>query len=565
MTNIYLQRPWIEQYEAGVRPDTEIPEDKSIIDYFDEVVQARPNSTAIIFYGKKIKFRELKDRVDRLANGLTALGFKKGDRVAFLLLNSPEYIICAYAVARIGAVLTPISPVYVSSEIDHQLRDSGAEHLICLDILYEGVEKTGYEFKNIIMTDISASLPMLKKMVGKSVLRGVYQSKAAPSSEVLQEKGITRLWDLIQGHRPEPPEVEFNPREDLFMLPYTGGTTGLPKGVMISHYNVVANHLQMIEVNKDLKDGEEVTLGFAPFYHAAGTFLMNTSILRGFTIIVLTTPDLDLIVDSAIKYRATFFLSAPTVYEMLKTFEKTDMVSWKNFKLINSGSDSLHEYTARDWERRTGTKITEAYGMTETTCVTHSNVKGRERYGSVGIPVCNTYSAVLDPDEDEYMPVGEIGEIVVEGPQITKGYWKKPDATEECETHLDGKRWWRTGDLGRMEADGYFYIYDRKRDLIKYKGLRVFAREVEEVLKNHPSIKEVGVVGQPEPMVGENVKAVVVLESDARGKISEQDLKEYCQDKLASYKIPKIFEFAGEIPKTDIGKVSRREIRTEEE
>jgi long-chain acyl-CoA synthetase len=190
---------------------------------------------------------------------------------------------------------------------------------------------------------------------------------------------------------------------------------------------------------------------------------------------------------------------------------------------------------------------------------------GKQKYGSIGVPISNTYAAVLDPDEDAYVPVGETGEIVVSGPQITMGYWQRKDATRECEALINGIRWWRTGDLGRMEEDGYFYVYDRKRDLIKYKGLRVYAREVEEVLRDHPNIKEVGVVGVSDPLVGQQVRAVVVLESDARGKISENDIKQYCKDKLAHYKIPKIIDFVGEIPKTDIGKVSRREIRIEEE
>jgi len=291
---------------------------------------------------------------------------------------------------------------------------------------------------------------------------------------------------------------------------------------------------------------------------------MNGAQFRGNTMVIITTPDLDETITSMIKYNATYFVASPTMYEMLKDYEKTDRVNWKKLKVIQSGADSLLETTAKDWEERTGTSISEGYGMTETTAGTHFNPIGKQRYGSIGIPVANTYAAILNPDEDVFMPVGEIGEIVVCGPQVTKGYWKKPEATKECESFINGRRWWRTGDLGRMEADGFFYVYDRKRDLIKYKGLRVFAREVEEVLKEHPHIRECGVVGQPDPVVGSYVKAVIVLESDARGYTSEQEIIEYCKGKMAAYKIPKIIEFVGEIPKTDIGKVSRREIRTEE-
>jgi len=234
-------------------------------------------------------------------------------------------------------------------------------------------------------------------------------------------------------------------------------------------------------------------------------------------------------------------------------------------KLIESGADSLHENTAKEWQERTGTKITEAYGLTEVVAVAHINPKGKEKYGSIGVPAPSTYAAILDPDEDTFLDVDEIGELVLSGPQVTLGYWKNEEATKECEAIVGDRRWWRTGDLGQMDQDGYFFIYDRKRDLIKYKGLRIFAREVEEVLKRHPSIKDAGVIGVCDPAVGQNVKAVIVLESDARGRITEPEIQEYCKDKLAHYKIPKIIDFVGEIPKTDIGKVSRREIRAEEE
>jgi long-chain acyl-CoA synthetase len=402
-------------------------------------------------------------------------------------------------------------------------------------------------------------------MMGKSILRGVYQKMASPSPEIYEGEGIYRLQDLVRKYPPEPPKVEINPEEDLVVLPYTGGTTGPPKGVMITHANMVANHFQGMEAMQILNDAEETVVGFQPFYHAAGGAILNGVILRGNTVVVMTTPDMDDLITAIIKYKATYFSSAPTMYEMLKDYEKTDRVKWKKLKIVASGADSLHEYTARDWEDRTESVITEGYGMTETTAITHMNPVGKEKYGSIGLPIPNTYAAVLEPEEDKYMPVGETGEIVVSGPQVTRGYWKRPDATQECEARINGMRWWRTGDLGRMEPDGYFYVYDRKRDLIKYKGLRVYAREVEEVLRDHPSINEVGVVGEPDPVVGQQVRAVIVLKGDARGKVSENDIREYCSDKMAHYKIPKMIDFVGEIPKTDIGKVSRREIRTEEQ
>lgn len=565
-TSVYNERPWLKMYNPGVPADVEVSETESINDLFNEATEKWRKNTSLVFYGNKISFEELRDKVDRLAAGLTSMGIKKGDCIAMLLLNSPEFIICMFAAFKIGAVQTHISPVYVSDEIKHQLLDSGAKTVICQDILYEGIEKTGIEFENVILTNVSESLPKLKKLIGTTVLRGVYQKMSAPSPEIFAKEGIHKLQDIIGKFPPNAaPNIKINPKEDVASLPYTGGTTGAPKGVMLTHYNVVSNYYQNKAALKELEPGKEVFIGFMPFYHASGLSALLLSIFNGFTCVIVTNPDIDDIIQYIVQYKVSYFLGAPTMYEILKDHEKTDRVNWSKMKLIESGADSLHENTAKDWEERTGTKITEAYGMTEVVALAHINPKGKEKYGSIGVPAPSTYAAILDPDEDKFLPIGETGELALSGPQVTIGYWRNEAATKSCEAIMDGRRYWRTGDLGQMDEDGYFFIYDRKRDLIKYKGLRIFAREVEEVLKKHPSIKEVGVVGVRDPVVGQNVKAVIVLESDARGRITEREIQEYCSDKLAHYKIPKIIDFVGEIPKTDIGKVSRREIRTEED
>jgi long-chain acyl-CoA synthetase len=265
------------------------------------------------------------------------------------------------------------------------------------------------------------------------------------------------------------------------------------------------------------------------------------------------------------RYQASAFYGVPTLFEYLKEYEKTDRVDWKKLKMIACGADTLHESTIQEWERRTGTKILEGYGMTETTSLSHGSPITRPKAGSFGIPIPNVKAAIVEHEGTEFLPPDEVGELILSGPNIMSGYWKRPEETDESMIEIDGEKWLRTGDLVRMDEEGYFHFFDRKRDLIKYKGYSVFARHVEEVLFNHPQIKAAGVVGVPDPKVGHIIKAYVVLQSEARGKISEEEIIEFCKETLAHYKVPKIIEFRGELPKTDVGKVSRRELREEAE
>ena len=564
MASVYEERPWLKFYPKEVPNDIQVPNDISVNDMFDKAAEKWNKKTALMYYGNKISYRELREKVDRFATALSQLGVKKGDRVAFLLLNSPEYIIAFFAVLKLGAIVTSISPVYVSSEIKHQLEDSGAEHLICLDILYESIEKAGFRLKSVILTNITDSLPKIRKIAGKSILRGVYQKMASPSPRILEQEGFYKFQELVKKYPPNPPSVNIQPQEDCAWLPYTGGTTGMPKGVIISHHNIVVNDLQMNTFINCYEDGREVSLGYMPFYHVAG-FVSGpiASLFHGFTTIILTTPEIDDILNVMVKHKVTSMLGAPAIFEALKDYDRTSLVNWNEVKIVISAADALHDFTAKGWKARTGTDIHEHYGQTELTCGVIGTPLGKVKIGSIGIPQPSTMAAILDVDKDVYMPLGEMGELAVNGPQMSKGYWNNPEATKECEALVDGITWWRTGDIGNMDEQGYFYIYDRKKDLIKYKGLQVLAREVEEILKTHPKIKEVGVIGVPDIKVGQSVKAFAVLESDARGDLSEEEIVEYCKGKLAHYKIPKIIEFVGEIPKTDIGKVSRRELREE--
>ena len=560
----YEQKPWLKYYPEGIPAQIDIPE-KSLPQVFDEAVEKWRDRTAVIFYGRKITYSELRDHVDRFAAALFDLGVKKGDKVALYLLNCPQFIIAYFAALKVGATLTPISPVYVSGEVKHQIEDSEAKVIVCQDILYDYVERAGVKLRNVILTGIGEYLPALKKFMAKTVVRSVYRKMEVPSTKIFEREGFYQFQSLIKKYPPDPPKIQIDPREDLAVLPYTGGTTGLPKGAMLTHYNLVANEAQgQAFWSRVLEEGKEVVIAYLPFYHIYGqVVVMLGGLVRGYTLVLFTTPDVDDILGAIESHRATAFYSVPTLYDVLKDHDKTDRVNWKRFKILVSGADALLEDTAKGFERRTGVEINEGYGLTETSPITHSNPKGRTKIGSFGVPVPSTMAAIVHPEKEEFLPLGEIGEIVIQGPQVMKGYWKNPEETSEKLVEIEGEKWFRTGDLGSMDDEGYFHFYDRKRDLIKYKGYSVFAREIEEVLTSHPKIKEAGVIGVRDPRVGENIKAVIVLEAEARGKLSEEEIISYCKESLAHYKVPRIVEFRGEIPKTDVGKVSHRELREE--
>jgi long-chain acyl-CoA synthetase len=559
----YSERPWLKFYPEGAPANVEIPE-RSLSDVFDEVANKYSGKTAIVFYGNKISFGKLREEVDRFATALCELGIRKGDKVALYLLNSPQYILAYFGALKAGATLTPISPVYTSVEVKHQLEDSEADSVVCQDFLYDNVEKSGVGLKNVILTSIGEYLPLSKKIAGKSILGRVYGGMGVPSPQIFQRPGFHQFQNLIKKHQPTPPRIEIKPREDVAVLPYTGGTTGLPKGAVLTHHNLLACQMQIQAFWPIFEEGKEVIPALLPFYHIYGqVVVMLTGLFQGSTLLLFTTPDLDEVLSAMERYRATSFFSVPTAYQFLKDYDKTERFNWKSLKIITSGADTLHESTINDWERRTGSKIIEGYGLTECSAVSHANPLGRTKVGSFGVPLPNMMAAIVHPETSEFLPPGEIGELLLQGPNVMQGYWKRPEETRETLIELNGKTWLRTGDLVRMDEDGYFFFYDRKKDMIKYKGYSVFAREIEEVLHQHPQVKAAGVLGVPDPNVGQVIKAIVVLQTEARGRISEEEIIKYCAGQLAHYKVPKIIEFRGELPKTDVGKVSHRELREE--
>lgn len=561
----YLSKPWLKYYPAGVPENPNIPE-MSVPELIDQLADKYANNTALIFYGKKISYGRLKELIHRFATGLADQGVKKGDTVALYLLNCPQYVIAYFAALKLGAKVTPISPVYTSKEVKHQLEDSDAKTVVCQDILYSNVEKAGVKLDRVVLTSIGEYLPALKKWFGKSAMAKAYGGMHVPTPEQIKEAGLLSFRDLIRRYPPKPPQVTIDPVKDIAVLPYTGGTTGLPKAAILTHRNMIALQVQVLSFWPLFEEGKEVGMAFLPFFHIYGqVVVMLGGLALGSALVLFTTPDIDEILSAIERYRASAFYGVPTMFEYLKEYEKTDRVNWKRLKLIVCGADTLHESTIEAWERRTGSKIFEGYGMTETTAVSHGSPVHRPKKGSFGVPIPGMRAGILDHAGTDWVPVGEVGELILNGPNIMQGYWKRPEGTAETFIEIEGEKWLRTGDLVSMDEEGYFHFFDRKRDLIKHKGYSVFARHVEEVLFQHPQIKAAGVVGVPDPKVGNVIKAYVVLESEARGKISEEEIIGFCRKNLAHYKVPQIVEFRGELPKTDVGKVSRRELREETE
>jgi len=557
----YLSRPWLQFYESGVPAEIELPQ-CSVPDLFDQSVKRFGNRPAIHFQGRSLSYQEIGDEVERLADSMGKLGLQPGDRVALFLLNSPQFVISYFAILKLGCTVTPISPVYTSHEVRHQLQESGARVAICQDILFEKIDKAAVALDHIVVTGVAEYLPGFKKLLAKSFLGKALG--AGGGARLPQGAHIKAFQDLIAAGRTGQPHPVFDPATTLAALPFTGGTTGNPKGVMLTHRNLIAAQAASRAVFTGIEEGREVVLAFLPFFHIYGqVVLMLSSLVEGSALVLLTTPHTEEILEAIGTYKATAFYGVPTLYEYLKDHKDTAKVNWRQFKVLLSGADTLHESTAQGWHKRTGASITEGYGLTECAASAHVNPRNRPKAGSFGLPVPNMMAAVVDPDTLAFLPVGETGELLLSGPSVMQGYWNKPEETARTLIEIDRRKWLRTGDLVRMDEEGYFHFYDRSKDLIKYKGYSVFAKDIEHVLYEHERIKAAGVIGVPDPEVGQRIKAIVVLQPEARGKLSEEEVIAYCKERLAPYKVPHLVEFRGELPKTDVGKVSRRELREE--
>jgi len=546
---------WIDSYPEGVRPNLDYPE-ISLYDFLEKSAGEFPQQAATVFMGGRLTYAGLKTQVDKLARALSDLGVKKGDRVGLMLPNIPQQVISFYAVLRIGAVGVGINPMYTERELSHQLKDSGSETLIFLDQLAPRVLKTAPEtpVKKLIATGIKDYLPF-----PKNLLYPLKAKKSGQWAEIPPGSGVLDLKKLIAGSPPDPPRVEVSP-VDLAMLQYTGGTTGLSKGAMLTHRNLVANVLQLNEWNQETQRGAETVLCVLPFFHSFGmTVCMNYGIQNGASLVLIPRFELQLVLESIQKHRATLFPGTPTIYVAIISYPELKKYDLSSLKACFSGAAPLPLEVQVKFQEITGGKLVEGYGLSETSPVTHANPFDAKAEGSIGLPMPDTLCKIMDIETGETeMPPGEIGEICVKGPQVMKGYWNKPE--ENSRALRDG--WFYTGDIGRMDQRGMTFIVDRKKDLVIAGGYNIYPREVEEVLYEHPKVQEVCVAGVPHQYRGETVKAFIVLKAGETA--TDQEVIAFCRERLAPYKVPRLVEFRPELPKTMVGKILKRVLVEEE-
>ena len=531
---------WLKNYP--VRWHLDFPE-VSLYGYLRESTAQSGDLIALVFYGAEITFRKLHDYINRFAAALTDLGVSKGDRVAIMLPNSLDYIYAYYAVVKLGAIVVQMNPMYTSTEVEFILNDSDARVFI-------GVDGASASFE-AIRDNVAVEHVIISRLMGYEV------------------EG-DNLWfdELLQKYPPDSPEAEINPKEDVAVYQYTGGTTGFPKAAMLTHYNLVCNIIQRKEWMSDWIEkrfGKELiqqyVLAIMPFYHSYGmTSVMNVGLTLPAGLIVMQRFEVETLFELIDYYSPRVFPAVPTIYTAIVNHPDTDQYSLSCLEICNSGGAPMPVDVMARFEEKTGARIIEGYGLSEASPATHANpIRGIRKYGSIGMPYPGTDCKIVDIKTGaQEMPVGEEGELIIRGPQVMKGYLNRPDETSE--TLRDG--WLYTGDIATMDSGGYFYIVDRKKDMIITGALNVYPREVDEVLFDHPKVAEAMCIGVPDDYFGEVLKAYVVLREGEN--ITKEELLEYCAKKLAVYKLPRIFEFRDEIPKSTVGKLMRRSLVEEE-
>ncbi len=526
-----------QNYPDGFAVEAEIP-NWSLQEMLAHTVSEHPDAEAMTFYGHKTTYRELEDAVHAFASALQQAGIQKGDRVAVMLPNSPHFVISYYGILTAGGIVTQVNPMLVERELQYILTDSGAKAIVALDTVYPRVRAVEAE------TD-------LEKVIVASLQSGGQSVSPDETFEAF----------LASGKNHEFHPVSINPAEDVAILQYTGGTTGRSKGAMLTHRNLLANVVQSFEFFKsDFHPGQDRCLTVIPLFHVFGmTACMNLTLYAGSSLVLLPRFDIKEVLETIKREKPTSFPGVPTMYVALTNYPGVEEYGVDSIRTCNSGSAPMPVELMREFERRTGAKVLEGYGLSEASPTTHCNPPFAERKpGSVGIGFPSTEYKIVDTETGEReLPIGELGELIIHGPQVMKGYWNMPEETKKALRN----GWLYTGDLARMDEQGYVYIMDRKKDLIIASGYNVYPREIEEVIYEHPAVKEAAVIGVADPYRGETVKAFIVLKDGANA--TEQDIADYCKANMAPYKVPKLIEFRSELPKTNVGKVLRRTLREE--
>jgi len=548
VVSAYAARPWLNHYDYWVRQHMNYPR-RPLHEILRIAAVEVPDRPATAFLGAHLTFGQIKEQADKFATALARLGVRQKDRVGIMLPNCPQYLVAAFAVLRLGATVVNINPLYTPREILVVAQDSGMRALLTLDALAPAVlavrEQTKIE--NTIITSLAE-----------------YSPAATPPAAI---EGTLRFADLlVEVDEPDLPRVEINPDEDVAVLQYTGGTTGVPKAAMLTHYNIFANVIQTESwAHGSLRRGEDTYLLVIPFFHIYGfTVGMMEGVWRGVQQVLIPKYDVEALLTAIRDYRPTYFPAVPTIYISLLNHPKAKEYGIDKVRIFNSGSAPLPVEVIEQFERITGGTLNEGYGLSEASPVTHSTPSlGRRKPGSIGLPLPDTEMKIVDLETGtREVAVGEEGELCIAGPQVMKGYWNRQDETAiALRTDAEGRTWLYTGDVARMDEDGYTYIVQRKKDMIIVSGFNVYPSEVEGVLYTHPAVIEAAVIGVPDAYRGEAVKACVVLKSGATA--TSEELKEHCEGGLAEFKVPREIEIRQSLPKTAVGKILHRVLREE--
>ena len=514
---------------------------------------------ALTFYGRTLSYNELIRLTNMMAKGLQELGVEKGDKVALMLPNIPQYLISFFGILKAGGVVVPLSPLYTPSELIYFIGDSEAKLIITLDIFKDKIMDVRKELHDLkaIYTNVGEYMSPLIRTLGRITGK-------LPLVRIVRDNMNLRFKDLLLSE--DYTKVNIEPEDNLALLPYTGGTTGKPKGVMLTHYNVYANVLQTCRwLFPPLVEGE-TTVVVLPMFHSFGQVHVAAALYSGFRVILLPKFDIKEYMSTIEKYKPTLISGVPTIFSMIVNSNLHRRYDLSSVKISICAGDVLSPRVRDEFEEATGSVIIEGYGLTEASPVVCINppYKSKRKVGTVGLPLPETLVAIMSLEvEGKLVDVGVPGEILVSGPQVMKGYHKPSAVDEEAFIEINGRTWLKTGDIGIIDEDGFLYMIDRKKDMIKYKGYSVFPKEIEETLHKHPAVKEVAVIGVPHEDYGEIPKAYVVLKDEYKGRVDEKELIDHCKKHLAPYKVPKIVEFRDTLPKSMIGKVLRRALREE--